>query len=492
VTKEGVKYGRYMLLEPVGTGGMAQVFRAKSIGIEGFEKTVVIKRILPSLAREREFVEMFISEAKLTVSLTHPNIVQVFDLGRETDENNEDTIFIAMELVEGADLAELLKKRIEKHRRAFPPVLAAYIVAEVAKALDYAHRRRGSQGQPLGLVHRDISPQNVLISFEGDVKLTDFGIAKVRAVRKHTEIGVLKGKYGYMSPEQVRGESFDGRSDIFALGVVFYELLAGRRLFRGNNPIETLSMIEEMRIPDVKETIPSLPEPFIPILMRALTRYPEDRYLSAAELAGDLLALLFAMGKPMQREELGAFARELMGAVPREDAPAPEVLDPASLVEALAPKEEPTSELSSISVKSRPSLDGKGLLSKLQQAQDASKRPQTITVYVLVAPESSRGLLSSGNARARRIVARYRGRLGPEGDGVGLIAFFGDGERNRRRAPRCHRLYGAAPQGDLPRGGRARCRSWEEAHRAGKSQASHRRRRDSKGARRLDPRARAP
>jgi serine/threonine protein kinase/tetratricopeptide (TPR) repeat protein/energy-coupling factor transporter ATP-binding protein EcfA2 len=440
VTNEGVKYGRYLLLEPVGTGGMAQVFRAKSIGIEGFEKTVVIKRILPNLAREQEFVEMFISEAKLAVSLTHPNIVQVFDLGREANENGEDTIFIAMELIDGADLAEILKKRIEKHRRAFPAALAAYIIAEVAKALDYAHRRRSPQGQPLGLVHRDISPQNILISFEGDVKLTDFGIAKVRAVRRNTEIGVLKGKYGYMSPEQVRGESFDGRSDIFALGVVFYELLAGRRLFRGNSPIETLSMIEETRIPDLKETIPGLPEPFAPIIKRALTRYPADRYASAAELAGDLLALLFALGKPMQREELGTFARELMGSQPRGDTPSPQMFDPSSLVEALsASKDSAKPELSSASLKSRPTLDGKGILSKLQQLQEPNKTPAVVTVYVLVAPEKSKGLLSSGNARARRIVARYRGRLGPERDGVGLIAFFGDGERDASAAERAAR-----------------------------------------------------
>lgn len=466
-------FGRYQLEESIGSGGMAQVFRARSIGIEGFEKTVVIKCILPGLAREREFVEMFISEAKLAVSLTHPNIVQVFDLGKELDDEGQETIFIAMELVDGADLAELLKRRIERHRRAFPPALAAYIVAEVAKALDYAHRRRDAQGRPLGLVHRDVSPQNILISHEGDVKLTDFGIAKVRIARKHTEIGVLKGKYGYMSPEQVRGETIDGRSDIFALGVVFYELLSGRRLFRGNNPIETLSMIEEVQIPDPREAIPGLPEPFLPILKRTLTRYPDDRYLSAADLAGDLLALLFALGKPLQREELGAFVRDLLQREPKQEEPPKErQIDTSSLLEALkekAPKSEPK-ETSQPQVRrqARPTVDVRGMAAKLSQLEEKSPPPrhktilqeplQLIPVVVLAAPPGMRGLLQTSSARARRIIARYRGRLGPartRREQDALVAFFGDGPQDETAAERAARcaleLVALSPKEDGPR-----------------------------------------
>lgn len=438
---EPVQYGRYMLLAPIGAGGMAQVFRAKSIGIEGFEKTVVIKRILPNLAREREFVEMFISEAKLAVSLTHPNIVQVFDLGRvQEDEDGEESIFIAMELVDGPDLAELLKRRIEKHRRAFPPALAAYVVAEVAKALDYAHRRRGPNGQPLGLVHRDVSPQNVLISLEGDVKLTDFGIAKVRAARRRTEAGVLKGKYGYMAPEQVRGEPIDGRTDIFALGVVFYELLAGRRLFRSHNPIETLSMIEEVRIPDPKESIAGLPESFVPVLRRALTRFPADRYASAAEMAGDLLALLFSLGKPIQREELGQFTRELFS---KADTQEPLPLDPSSLLEALeeARPAEPRQARPTVNLReelSSPSLSG-----------------PTRPVFVLAGPEGARGVVSAASPRAKRVVARYRGSLGLEGDSGGLVAFFGDDADDTSAAERAVRcaleLVSLASEAEAPR-----------------------------------------
>jgi serine/threonine protein kinase/tetratricopeptide (TPR) repeat protein len=423
---------------------MAQVFRAKSVGIEGFEKTVVIKRILPNLAREREFVEMFISEAKLAVSLTHPNIVQVFDLGRVQDEETgEESTFIAMELVDGPDLAEMLKRRIEKHRRAFPPALAAYIVAEVAKALDYAHRRRGPQGQALGLVHRDVSPQNVLISFEGDVKLTDFGIAKVRAARRRTEAGVLKGKYGYMAPEQVRGEPIDGRTDIFALGVVFYELLAGRRLFRGATPIETLAMIEEVRIPDPKETIAGLPDSFVPVLRRALSRFPSDRYASAAEMAGDLLALLFALGKPIQREELGQFARDLFD---RGVQDIPQPIDASSLLEALSEKQSepkiPEPKAQELVRQNRPTL--------INGPQE-TLRP----VFVLAGPESGQGMVSAASPRAKRTVARYRGSLGFEGDAGGLVAFFGDHDDDNSAAERAVRcaleLVALSAEGEEPR-----------------------------------------
>ena len=214
---------------------MAEVFKAKSHGVEGFEKILVIKRILAELSESPEFVEMFVNEAKIAVTLSHANIVQVFDLGKA-----DETYFIAMEYVAGADLATVLR-RARRYERPLATELAVFVVSEVAKGLDYAHRRRDADMRPLQLVHRDVSPQNILLSHEGEVKLTDFGIAKARtSVPDGTERGVLKGKYAYMAPEQARGEDVDARTDLFALGVVLYEALAGKNPFLQPSTYETL------------------------------------------------------------------------------------------------------------------------------------------------------------------------------------------------------------------------------------------------------------
>ncbi len=247
------EFGRYRLLERLGQGGMAEVFKAKSFGVEGFEKILVIKRILPELARSQEFTEMFIHEAKLAVRLSHANIVQVFDLGiASLPEPGAMSLsgvpsltgvegghvpapasfyYMAMEFVHGCDLATLLA-RCRKSQVVLPVDMCVVIAAEVAKGLDHAHRRRDEQMRPLNIVHRDVSPQNVLVSFEGEVKVTDFGIAKARGAfeqntHEDTRARKLQGKYGYMSPEQARGENVDARSDLFSLGTILYECLAG-------------------------------------------------------------------------------------------------------------------------------------------------------------------------------------------------------------------------------------------------------------------------
>src|SRR5512139_2277258 len=228
-------FGRYQLLELIARGGMAEVHKAKSHGVEGFEKVLVIKSILPELSRDAEFVEMFVKEAKIAVSLSHPNIVQVFDLGRA-----DDRYFIAMEYVAGTDLSTLLR-RAARHELPLAPALSVFIASEVAQALDYAHRRRDQDLQPMSLVHRDVSPQNILLGFEGAVKLTDFGIAKARhKVEENTQAGVLKGKYAYMAPEQARGEPVDARADLYALGIVLYECLSGTHPFLTPSSYETL------------------------------------------------------------------------------------------------------------------------------------------------------------------------------------------------------------------------------------------------------------
>ncbi|MGH9337526.1 MAG: serine/threonine-protein kinase [Vicinamibacteria bacterium] len=217
-------YGRYSLLERVATGGMAEVFRAKRKGVEGFEKVVAVKRILPHLSSNKDFVDMFIAEAKMVASLSHPNIVQIFDLGKI-----DDTYYIAMEFVEGKDLRTILTRA--RNRGTLPGVdLAALIAGKVGAALEYAHRHRDSDGRELRIVHRDVSPQNILVSDEGEVKLVDFGIAKAATKASHTDSGSLRGKLLYMSPEQAWGRALDKRSDLFALGAVFFEILTGHLL----------------------------------------------------------------------------------------------------------------------------------------------------------------------------------------------------------------------------------------------------------------------
>ena len=221
-------YGFYYLTKKIATGGMAELFRARrKVGLEGFEKILAIKRILPHLSNNRDFVAMFADEAKIAAQLTHQNIVQIFDYGRL-----DETYFIAMEFVLGSNLRGIMEKT-----RQLDTQLSindcVFIITKAAIGLDYAHRKRNLQNTPLDIIHRDISPQNILVSYEGEVKLTDFGIAKAALTTSITKTGVLKGKVSYMSPEQARGEGLDRRSDIFSLGVVFYELLTHRKLFEG-------------------------------------------------------------------------------------------------------------------------------------------------------------------------------------------------------------------------------------------------------------------
>ncbi len=229
---ESSAYGEYVLLDRVAAGGMAEVFRAKREGVEGFEKIVAVKRVLPHLSNNAEFVEMFIAEAKIVASLTHPNIAQIFDLGKI-----DASYFIAMEFVEGRDLRTILSRASDRDTRLGVD-LAAIIAAKVGAALEYAHRHRDEEGKELQIVHRDVSPQNILVSSEGEVKLVDLGIARAATKASHTDSGSLRGKLLYMSPEQAWGKSLDRRSDIFSLGVVFYEVLTGHPLFSGNSEIK--------------------------------------------------------------------------------------------------------------------------------------------------------------------------------------------------------------------------------------------------------------
>ena len=307
-------FGRYRLLERLGQGGMAEVFKAKSYGVEGFEKILVIKRILPELARSAEFVEMFVHEAKLAVRLSHANVVQVFDLGKALREDvaadggrPADAYYIAMEYVHGLDLASAVT---QSRRLGFslPVQMGAYIASEIAKGLDHAHRRRDENGRSLGIVHRDVSPQNVLLSFEGEVKVTDFGIAKARgALGKSVAEDKLQGKFGYMSPEQARGEEVDARSDLFSLATVLYECVAGVNPFSAPTTFETLRRVAACEYPPVELLRRDAPPELVAILKTAMAKVPADRYQAAGAMYEALLAFLYAQGSRYGAHDLAEF-----------------------------------------------------------------------------------------------------------------------------------------------------------------------------------------
>ncbi len=275
-------YGPYQLLEKIAVGGMAELFRAKRTGVEGFEKVVAVKRILPHLSDNKEFVDMFIDEAKMVAGLAHPNIVQIFDLGKI-----EKSYYIAMEYVHGRDLRSILR-RAKERGTPLPPDLAVLVASKVCSALEYAHRKKDDRGQKMKIVHRDVSPQNILISFEGDVKLTDFGIAKAATKATAHESGALRGKLLYMSPEQAWGKPMDRRSDIFSLGLVLYEMLTDQRPFLGTSELSILEMVRQCQIAAPSSVNPAIPEELERATMKALARDPEQRYDDAAEMQKDL------------------------------------------------------------------------------------------------------------------------------------------------------------------------------------------------------------
>jgi len=269
--------GRYTILDRLAVGGMAELFKATLSGDHGFEKLVAIKKILPHLATDQQFVEMFIDEARITAQLDHPNIVSVFELGTDAD-----TPYIAMQFVDGLDVLALLRECARVQIR-LPAQIAAVIARDVCDALDYAHNALDNTGKPLGIVHRDVSPGNVLLSWRGDVKLTDFGIARAAERRHKTEAGTLKGKYGYMSPEQVSGGEIDARSDIFSAGILLAEMVMARRLFTSTNDLDILLMVRDARLDRLHKYASEFPVELRVLTTRALQRRPEDRWQSAAQ-----------------------------------------------------------------------------------------------------------------------------------------------------------------------------------------------------------------
>ncbi|MCL4227870.1 MAG: protein kinase [Myxococcales bacterium] len=273
VAPAGIPFGQYVLGKRLARGGMAEVFLARQRGVEGFDRRVAVKRILPHLADSAEFIKMFLAEARYAARLAHPNIVHIYELGQ-----NDDSYFIAMEFVDGVHSGQLIKHAAAE---PIPPVLVARIGADAAGALAYAHRQEDADGRPLGLVHRDVSPQNIMISFDGVVKLVDFGIAKAASKAEETQPGIVKGKYAYMSPEQTTRKPLDGRSDVFSLGVVMWELLSGRNIVDRGDVVEAMKIMRDCRFPRVEQVAPHVPAALARAVGWALTRHRDDRPTAA-------------------------------------------------------------------------------------------------------------------------------------------------------------------------------------------------------------------
>jgi len=278
---------RYELLDRIGVGGMAEIFRGKAVAAGGFEKPVAIKRILPHLSQDKRFVELLIAEAKVLSLLKHRNIVQIFDVGLGDDGK----YFLVMEYVDGKDLGAIWQG-LEARRKRMPLDLALHIGAEICEALEHAHAARAPDGKPMTLVHRDVSPSNVLVSRAGEVKLTDFGIAK--RAEQETQHGAVRGKFAYISPEQARNEHLDPRSDVFSVGILLWELLTGHRLFSGLGDLEALRAVREAKVPRPRDADPRIPADVDNLLMTALAPDPKARP-TAGQLAAKLRSIRYAL-----------------------------------------------------------------------------------------------------------------------------------------------------------------------------------------------------
>src|SRR4051812_24949364 len=281
---------------------MAEVWRGKMFGAGGFERLVAIKRILPNIAEDEEFITMFIDEAKISVQLNHANIAQIHELGQI--QNN---YFIAMEYIPGKDMRAIFD-RCRKKGEPAPIPLTCYVIGKSSEGLDYAHRKQVN-GKDMNIVHRDVSPQNVLISYEGEVKVIDFGIAKAAGKATKTQAGILKGKFGYMSPEQIRGLPLDRRSDVFAIGVCLYEMLTGERLFIGDSDFSVLEKVRKVEVLPPSTYNRKIPDGLEKIVMKALAKDVEDRYQYASEVADDLQRFLITSETIFGRKDLAQYMK---------------------------------------------------------------------------------------------------------------------------------------------------------------------------------------
>jgi serine/threonine protein kinase len=323
-TLAGTVIGPYEVLSRLALGGMAELLLARRVGIEGFQKLVVLKRILPQYATNPDFVDMFLHEARLAAALEHPNIVQVFDIGKSGDD-----YYFAMAYLHGKDVLAILRE-LTRAKIPMPIEHAVAIASGVAAGLHHAHEQIGFDGLPLGIVHRDVSPANAIVTFDGTVKLVDFGIAKAAAQMNQTRAGVRKGKAAYMSPEQCRGEPLDRRTDVWSLGVMLYEMLTMMRLFKADNDLAMMHRITSYDVPSVRTVNPAVSPALDAVLMRCLQRDRERRYATCAELQRDLDASAAAVGLRQSASALALFVRELFGNPPLPWTPTASIPTPSS------------------------------------------------------------------------------------------------------------------------------------------------------------------
>lgn len=299
---------RYRVIEKIAAGGMAEVYRAESAGLEGFKKIVAIKRVLPHLSEKKKFIGMFLDEARVSAQLSHSNCVQVFDIGV-----GDNTYFIVMEYVDGADLKSVIEHQKRKGE-AVPIEAALLICIKLCEGLDYAHRCIDEEGNPLGIVHRDMSPPNVLITRHGEVKIVDFGLAKANSQLERSEPGIIKGKFSYLSPEAAQGYEIDHRTDIFAVGIILWEMLANRRLFLGDTDLDTVRQVQRAEVPSIRQYNPHVNPQLEAVIAKSLAREADERYQSAQDFANDLTMLLFHSGQPVSAFDIAFLVRQAVDA----------------------------------------------------------------------------------------------------------------------------------------------------------------------------------
>lgn len=305
--KKPEPFGAYILLEKLAMGGMAEIFLSRSSGAHGIGKFVAIKRILPQYSSNTDFINMFTEEAKLCMNLSHSNIAKIHEFGIENSQ-----FYIAMELISGRNLRQILSRLGKESRPGLSVDQATFIAKEIASGLDYAHRcLDNSNGKPLNIIHRDMSPQNVMISYDGEVKVVDFGIAKTDKEDEGTKAGTIKGKFSYMSPEQASGERLDIRTDVFSLGIVLWEVLANKRLFTASTEMTTLKKIRECKVPPISKINPKVPEELERIVNIALAKNPDNRYQTCAEFYKDLNRFLNRFYPDFSAHDFSVFIKSL-------------------------------------------------------------------------------------------------------------------------------------------------------------------------------------
>ena len=306
---------RYRVVKRLEAGGMAEVFIGEAQSVQGFKKKVAIKRVLPHLAQNKNFIGMFLDEARLGARLSHANIVSVFDIGAA-----DDTYFIVMEFVDGCNLKKIIEV-LRKQGRTVPFKEAVYITMHACRGLSFAHELLGDDGEEMDIVHRDVSPPNILVSKRGEVKVTDFGLAKATTQLEKTDPGVVKGKFSYLSPEAARGEDVDERADIFALGIVLWEMLAGRRLFLGETDYQTVKLVQQAQVPSLSKISNEVDEEFEGVLAKALTPDPNQRYQHAREFEDALAGYLFSHQMKVTATDIANLVKSILA---QADTAAPE------------------------------------------------------------------------------------------------------------------------------------------------------------------------